>query len=80
MTNWTEFDLTTSLPRLRQRFPGMSMDTSLCPVTQSDAFVAALASAQGISLTEAREEIDDFLYMESLRAELIPSDHHATHL
>ncbi|OIQ32059.1 MAG: hypothetical protein BM562_06025 [Alphaproteobacteria bacterium MedPE-SWcel] len=70
MKNSPEFDLATSLPRLRQRFPGIVVDNTLCPVSQSDAFIAALASAQGISLTEAREEMRDFLYMESLRAEI----------
>ena len=30
----------------------------------------ALAASQGISMTEAREEMRDFLYLESLRAEL----------
>ncbi|TNJ41582.1 hypothetical protein [Phaeobacter sp. B1627] len=70
MQNSPEFDLTTSLPRLRQRFPGIVVDKNLCPVSQRDAFIAALARAQGISLTEAGEEMRDFLYMESLRAEI----------
>ena len=66
----TEFDLSKSMPRLRQRFPDLVIDSTMCPVAQSDEFIHALASAQGISLTEAREEMRDFLYMESLRAEL----------
>ena len=65
-----EFNLAKSMPRLRQRFPDLVVDSSLCPITQEDAFVSALAKAQGISLTEAREEMRDFLYMESLRDEL----------
>ena len=70
MTNWTEFDLTRSLPRLRQRFPDLVVDSRLCAVTQADDLIEALAAAQGISMTEAREEMRDFLYLESLRAEL----------
>lgn len=70
MTNLSEFNLAKSMPRLRQRFPGFVADSSLCPITQSDEFIIALAAAQGISLTEAREEMRDFLYLESLRAEL----------
>jgi len=70
MTNWTDFDLTRSLPRLQQRFPDLVVDSRLSAVTQADELIEVLASAQGISMTEAREEMRDFLYLESLRAEL----------
>lgn len=68
--NFTELDLSKSMPRLRQRFPKLVLDSALCPIAQSDEFILVLATSQGISLTEAREEMRDFLYMESLRAEL----------
>ncbi|NIZ12212.1 hypothetical protein [Phaeobacter sp. HF9A] len=77
MTDWTEFDLTRSLPRLQQRFPKLVVDNALCSIKQGDALIARVASAQGISLTEAREEMRDFLYLESLRAELTTSKDHA---
>ena len=70
MMNCTEFDLARSLPRLRQRFPGLVVDQMLSAQTQADDLIRALAASQGISMTEVREEMRDFLYLESLRAEL----------
>jgi hypothetical protein len=70
MLNCTEVDLAQSLPRLRQRFPGFVVDSKFTAKARGEDLVRALATSQGISMTEAREEMRDFLYLESLRAEL----------
>ena len=48
MMNCTEFDLARSLPRLRQRFPGLVVDQILSAQTQADDLIRALAASQGI--------------------------------
>jgi len=70
MTEMSEVNLARSLPRLQQRFPDLVVDGVVGAMTQTDELIKAVASAQGISLTEAREEMRDFLYLESLRDEL----------
>ncbi|MCG7623236.1 hypothetical protein [Epibacterium sp. Ofav1-8] len=70
MIELNEVNLARSLPRLQQRFPDLVVDSVVSAMTQTDELIQAVASAQGISLTEAREEMRDFLYLESLREEL----------
>jgi hypothetical protein len=70
MIELNEVNLARSLPRLQQRFPDLVIDSVVSAMTQTDELIQAVASAQGISLTEAREEMRDFLYLESLREEL----------
>ncbi|MCG7626442.1 hypothetical protein MHM88_01385 [Epibacterium sp. MM17-32] len=70
MIELNEVNLARSLPRLQQRFPDLVVDSVVSAMTQTDELVQAVAAAQGISLTEAREEMRDFLYLESLREEL----------
>ena len=70
MIELNEVNLARSLPRLQQRFPDLVVDSVVSAMTQTDELIQAVAAAQGISLTEAREEMRDFLYLESLREEL----------
>lgn len=67
-------DLTQNWPlwsrRFQARFP--SLDHSEMANRRHDraAFEAYLARSHNLSLNEAREEIDDFLYFEALSREL----------
>ncbi len=57
-------------PRAKQRFPYLQRQHAPCPVRDKDGFVAYLASSHHLTLTEAQEEADDFLFCELLHAEL----------
>ncbi|MEL0435508.1 hypothetical protein [Phycobacter sp. K97] len=57
-------------PRAKQRFPYLQRRLAPCPVRDKDGFIAYLAQSHHLTLTEAREEADDFLFWESLHAEL----------
>ncbi len=57
-------------PRAKQRFPYLQRRFAPCPIRDKDGFVAYLAQSHHLTLTEAREEADDFLFWESLYAEL----------
>ena len=59
-------------PLMRARFP--YLETRAMNRTRHDrqAFEAYLAQSHNLSLNEAREEIEDFLYIETLASELQP--------
>lgn len=63
--NWVEV-----LPRAKQRFPQIRSSNAPNPTRDLDAFVAYLARTHHLTLQEAREEVADFLFTESLHAEL----------
>lgn len=57
-------------PRAKQRFPHLKSDKVPSLERDRDGFVAYLAQTHNLTLREAREEVDDFLFTESLHAEL----------
>lgn len=57
-------------PRAKQRFPHLRSDKAPSLEQDRDGFVAYLARTHHLTLREAREEVDDFLFTESLHAEL----------
>lgn len=63
--NWVEI-----LPRAKQRFPHLRSARAPNPALDLEAFVAYLAHTHHLTLREAREEVADFLFTESLHAEL----------
>lgn len=69
--NWTDMtaDWATWYRRLQIRFP--KLDDAAMPFSKldRDRFEAYLADVQNLTLTEAREEIEDFLYIQSLLCE-----------
>lgn len=73
--NWIETDTNWSAwcARVRDRFP--RLDPAIMERRRKDrrAFEAYLADVHKLSLIEAREEIDDLLYIESLSRELVPA-------
>ncbi|WP_293576303.1 hypothetical protein [Phaeobacter sp.] len=58
------------MPRIKQRFPHLETRKAPSLIDHKDDFVAYLAQTHHLTLTEAREEVDDFLYTESLHREL----------
>ncbi len=72
MMNWTELtlDWAASFPRVKDRFPHLD-DTALSFVKHDRTrFEAYLADTHQLTLTEAREEFADFLFVEALNREL----------
>ncbi|SFT50449.1 hypothetical protein [Sedimentitalea nanhaiensis] len=62
----TTDDLAAWFTRLQSRFPYLD-DSAMPHATRGRArFEAYLAQTHNLSLTEAHEEVDDFLYIESL--------------
>ncbi|MGR3623079.1 hypothetical protein [Pseudophaeobacter sp.] len=57
-------------PRAKQRFPHLRSESVPSLAGDRDGFVAYLARTHHLTLREAREEVDDFLFTESLHAEL----------
>lgn len=70
--NWS--DITNDWPRwsvrLRNRFPRLEPDCLVRTCRDRCDFEAYLALTHDLSLTEAREEFEDFLYIETLAGEL----------
>ena len=62
--NWS-----LSFSRIQERCP--NLDDSAMPFVKSDRarFEAYLADRHDLTLSEAREELDDFLYVEALARE-----------
>ncbi|CRL11296.1 hypothetical protein [Phaeobacter italicus] len=58
------------MPRIKQRFPHLETRQAPSLLDDKDKFVAYLARTHHLTLNEAREEVDDFLYTESLHREL----------
>ncbi len=57
-------------PRAKQRFPHLKRETTPSIERDREGFVSHLANTHHLTLREAREEIEDFLFTESLHAEL----------
>lgn len=60
----------TMYPRAKQRFPHLQFETVASLKGDHDGFVNHLAASHQLTLREAREEVEDFLFTESLHAEL----------
>lgn len=71
MLNWSEFtqDWASSFSRAQMRFP--NLHESDMPFLKSDRrrFEAYLADRHHLTLEEARQELDDFLFVEALARE-----------
>jgi hypothetical protein len=63
--NWSD-----TFPRIKQRFPHVCADKTPSLLDNRAAFEAYLAKTHQLTLTEAHEEVDDFLYVEALHREL----------
>lgn len=63
--SWSE-----TYPRIKQRFPFLCADKAPSLFDNRPAFEAYLAKTHQLTLTEAHEEVDDFLYIEGLHREL----------
>lgn len=59
-----------SLPRMQNRFPYLHPDLVPSLLQDREAFIAHLAKTHQLTLTEAREEVDDFLFIEGLLYEV----------
>lgn len=57
-------------PRAKQRFPHLKRETAPSLERDQEGFVNYLADTHQLTLREAREEVKDFLFIESLHAEL----------
>lgn len=60
----------SSLPRIQNRFPYLQLNLVPSLLQDRDAFVAYLAKTHQLTLTEAQEEIEDFLFVEGLLREI----------
>ena len=67
MTDWPHWSA-----RMRDRFPYLDLREMERKRHDRRAFEAYLATSHNLSLNEAREEIEDFLYIETLARELVP--------
>ena len=65
--NWTELtqNVTQYVGRLKTRFPNVD-EESLCFVTDRDRLVHHVAERHDLTNFEADQEIDDWLFVESL--------------
>lgn len=63
-------DWTACLPRIQDRFPYLRPNIAPSLLRDRDAFVAHLAQTHHLTLTEAKEEVEDFLYIEGLLREV----------
>lgn len=59
-----------SVARLCKRFPAAKRLKSPLSSGKIEGLVQAIAASQALSEREAREELEDFLYCESLKQEL----------
>lgn len=72
--SWADLsrDCAATLHRIKRRFPHLD-DTAMAFLHLDRAdFEAHLADSHQLTLTEAREEVADFLYIEALSRELTP--------
>ncbi|OUS36073.1 hypothetical protein A9Q94_10755 [Rhodobacterales bacterium 56_14_T64] len=60
----------TSLPRIQNRFPYLHPQLVPKLLHDRDAFVAHLAQTHQLTLTEAKEEVEDFFFVEGLLREV----------
>jgi len=59
-----------SLPRMQTRFPYLHQNMVPSLLQDREAFIEHLASTHQLTLTEAREEVEDFLFIEGLLDEV----------
>lgn len=59
-----------SLPRMQNRFPYLHPNLVPTLLQDREAFIAHLAKTHQLTLTEAQEEVDDFLFIEGLLSEV----------
>ncbi len=72
MLNWADLtqDWGASYARAKRRFPNLR-DKDMAQVTSDrKRFEAYLAERHHLTVTEAREEVEDFLYTEGLNREI----------
>ncbi|MEX0340896.1 MAG: hypothetical protein AB3N11_17880 [Arenibacterium sp.] len=62
---------------IRNRFPQLSQKELDLAVTDRSMFEAELARSHHLSLNEAREEIDDLIFVQTLAREVMASEYHA---
>lgn len=68
---WSEFtqNWETAFPRAKQRFPNLGDALSSQERTDRTRFEAHLARTHHLTMEEARQELADFLFVESLARE-----------
>ncbi|NRB18599.1 MAG: hypothetical protein HRU33_13790 [Rhodobacteraceae bacterium] len=59
-----------SLPRIQNRFPYLHPKLVPSLLHDREAFIEHLAKTHQLTLTEAREEVEDFLFIEGLLNEV----------
>ncbi|NIZ60848.1 hypothetical protein DL239_07665 [Sedimentitalea sp. CY04] len=59
-----------SLPRMQNRFPYLQKKMVPSLLQDREAFIKHLATTHQLTLTEAREEVEDFLFIEGLLEEV----------
>lgn len=62
--NWSDW-----IARFQDRFPNLDAAAMPFAKTNRERFEAYLADTHDLTLTEAREELDDFLFIEQLARE-----------
>ncbi len=62
--NWSEW-----FARIKDRFPNLDDGAMPFAKTNRERFEAYLADTHDLTLVEAREELDDFLFVENLARE-----------
>lgn len=62
--NWSDW-----FARIKDRFPNLDDAAMPFAKTNRERFEAYLADTHDLTLTEAREELDDFLFIEQLARE-----------
>lgn len=72
MMNWSELtqNWAQAFPRVKSRFPQLDEADTLCLKLDRSRFEAYLAEKHQLTLTEAQEEFEDFLFVESLNREI----------
>ncbi|WIY24863.1 hypothetical protein [Parasedimentitalea psychrophila] len=59
-----------SLPRMQNRFPYLHPKLVPSLLHDREAFIEHLAKTHQLTLTEAREEVEDFFFIEGLLSEV----------
>lgn len=62
---------------IRNRFPQLSQTELKLPVEDRGVFEAQIARSHELSINEAREEIDDLIYVQTLAREVMASEYHS---
>ncbi len=72
MLNWTDLtqDWTSCYARAKRRFPNLRAQDMARVSQDRKQFEAYLAERHHLTITEAHEEVEDFLFTEALNREL----------